>query len=114
VIELKVGPFKPEYAGKLNFYLSAADALLRTTSDAPTVGLLLCESRGKSIVEYALRDVAKPIGVSTYRVTRQLPEPLRDEIPSIEDLQGVVEKLRNDLKERKNKPDISVSNPANE
>jgi hypothetical protein len=82
-------------------YLSAADALLRTASDAPTVGLLLCESRGKSIVEYALRDVAKPIGVSTYRVTRQLPEPLRDEIPSIEDLQGVVEKLRSDLKERK-------------
>ena len=75
-------------AGKLNFYLSAADALLRTTSDAPTVGLLLCESRGKSIVEYALRDVAKPIGVSTHRVTRQLPEPLREEIPSIEDPQG--------------------------
>ena len=86
LIELKVGPFKREYAGKLNFYLSASDALLRTASDAPTIGLLLCESRGKSIVEYALRDVAKPIGVSTYRVTRQLPEPLRDEIPSIEDL----------------------------
>lgn len=97
VIELKVGPFKPEYAGKLNFYLSAADALLRTNSDAPTLGLLLCESRGKSIVEYALRDVAKPIGVSTYRVTRQLPELLRDEIPSIEDLEVVIGKLRADL-----------------
>ena len=105
---------RPEYAGKLNFYLSAADALLRTASDAPTVGLLLCESRGKSIVEYALRDVAKPIGVSTYRVTRQLPEPLREEIPSIEDLQGVVEKLRSDLKERKNKPDKSLSDPKDE
>ena len=114
VIDLKVGPFKPEYAGKLNFYLSAADALRRTTSDAPTVGLLLCESRGKSIVEYALRDVAKPIGVSTYRVTRQLPEPLRDEIPSIEDLQGVVEKLRSDLKERKNNPVILPSDPEDE
>ena len=67
-----------------------------------------------SIVEYALRDVAKPIGVSTYRVTRQLPEPLRDEIPSIEDLQGVVEKLRSDLKERKNEPDKSVSDPESE
>lgn len=52
VIELKVGPFKPEYAGKLNFYLSAADDLLRTASDAPTLGLLLCESRGGSVVEY--------------------------------------------------------------
>jgi hypothetical protein len=111
VSEFKVGPFKPEYADKLNLYLSAVDALLRTTSDAPSVGLLLCESRGESIVEYALRDVAKPIGVSTYPVTRQLPEPLRDEIPTIEDLQGVVEKLRNDLKERKNKPDISLSEP---
>jgi len=97
VIELKVGPFKPEYAGKLNFYLSAVDDQLRTTQDAPTLGLLLCESRGKSIVEYALRDIAKPIGVSTYRVTRQLPEPLRNEVPSIEDLQGIVEKLRGDL-----------------
>jgi hypothetical protein len=71
--------------------------------DSPTLGLLLCESRGESIVEYALRDVAKPIGVSTYRVTRQLPEPLRDEIPSIEDLQGVVEKLRLESLEPKGK-----------
>ncbi|QHN05341.1 DUF1016 domain-containing protein [Granulicella sp. WH15] len=59
---------------------------------------MLCESRGESVVEYALRDVAKPIGVSTYRVTRQLSEPLRDEIPSIEDLQEVVDKLRGDLR----------------
>jgi predicted nuclease of restriction endonuclease-like (RecB) superfamily len=100
VIELKVGPFKPEYAGKLNFYLSAADDLLRTAPDAPTLGLLLCESRGEPIIaEYALRDIAKPIGVSTYRVTRQLPEPLRDEVPSIEDLKHVVEKLRPELNE---------------
>lgn len=99
VIELKVGAFKPEYAGKLNFYLSVADDLLRTAQDAPTIGLLLCESRGQSIVEYALRDVAKPIGVSTFRVTRQLPEALRSEVPSIEDLQGIVEKLRVDLEQ---------------
>jgi len=94
VIELKVGPFKPEYAGKLNFYLSAVDDLLRTPSDAPTLGLLLCESRSGSIVEYALRDMAKPIGISTYRVTRELPESLQGEVPSIEALQEVVEKLR--------------------
>jgi predicted nuclease of restriction endonuclease-like (RecB) superfamily len=100
VIELKVGSFKPEHAGKLNFYLSAADDLLRTSLDAPTLGLLLCESRGEPIIaEYALRDVAKPIGVSTYRVTRQLPEPLRDEVPSIEDLKHVVEKLRPEMSE---------------
>jgi len=91
---------KPEYAGKLNFYLSAADDLLRTAPDAPTLGLLLCESRGEPIIaEYALRDIAKPIGVSTYRVTRQLPEPLRAEVPSIEDLKNVVEKLRSEMNE---------------
>lgn len=101
VIELKVGPFKPEYTGKLNFYLSAVDDLLRTASDAPTLGLLLCESRSGSIVEYALRDVAKPIGVSTYRVTRELPESLQAEVPSIEDLQDVVEKLRPEMQQGK-------------
>jgi hypothetical protein len=69
-------------------------------SDAPTLGLLLCENRGEPIIaEYALRDIAKPIGVSAYRVTRQLPEPLRDGVPSIEDLKHVVEKLRPEMGE---------------
>jgi predicted nuclease of restriction endonuclease-like (RecB) superfamily len=98
VIELKVGEFKPEYAGKLNFYLSAADGLLRTERDDPTIGLLLCESRNGPVVEYSFKDIQKPIGVSTYRVTRELPEPVQAEVPSIEDLQEVVEKLRSELK----------------
>jgi hypothetical protein len=77
------------------------DDLLRTPSDAPTLGLLLCESRSGSIVEYALRDLAKPIGVPTYRVTRELPESLQAEVPSIEDLQDVVEKLRPEMQQGK-------------
>ncbi len=97
VIELKTGKFKPEYAGKLSFYLSAVDDLIRTLPDGPTLGLLLCEGRNGAVVEYALRDVAKPIGVSTYRVTRELPVPLQEDLPSIEDLEGVVEKLRREL-----------------
>ena len=97
VIELKTGNFKPEYAGKLNFYLSAADDLIRTPVDGPTLGLLLCEGRNRAVVEYALRDVAKPIGVSTYRVTRELPAPLREDLPSLEDLEGVIEKMRGEL-----------------
>lgn len=97
VIELKTGNFKPEYAGKLNFYLSAADDLIRTPVDGPTLGLLLCEGRNRAVVEYALRDVGKPIGVSTYRVTRELPAPLREDLPSIEDLEGVIEKMRDEL-----------------
>lgn len=105
VIKLKTGPFKPEWAGKLNFYLSAVDDLLRTRPDGPTIGLLLCESHKAPIAEYALRDIAKPICVSTYRVTRELPAPIQGEVPSIEDLQEVVEKLRAELADLGSKPD---------
>ena len=97
VIELKTGKFKPEWAGKLGFYLSAVDDLFRTEPDAPTIGLLLCESHNSAVVEYALRDVAKPIGVSTFRVTRDLPAPVRSELPTVEALQGVIAKLKDDL-----------------
>jgi YhcG PDDEXK nuclease domain len=99
VIELKIGAFRPEYAGKLNFYLSAVDGIMRSERDDPTIGLLLCESRQGAVVEYAFKDIHKPIGVATYRVTRELPEPLKAEVPSIEDLEGVVEKLRSEFDE---------------
>jgi hypothetical protein len=97
VIELKTGKFKPEYAGKLNFYLSAVDGIFRTQRDDPTIGLLLCESHKGAVVEYSFQDIQKPIGVSSYRVTRELPAPLQEDLPSIEDLQGVVEKLRDEF-----------------
>ena len=99
VVELKVGKFKPEYAGKLNFYLSAVDGELRTGRDEPTIGLLLCEGHEGAIVEYSFKDIAKPIGVSSYRVTRELPAPVRDELPSVQDLQGVVAKLKAELEQ---------------
>ncbi len=97
VIELKIGKFKPEYAGKLNFYLSAVDGIMRTERDEPTIGLLLCESYEGTVVEYSFKDIAKPIGVSSYRVTRELPAPVRDELPTVEDLQGVIAKLKSEL-----------------
>jgi predicted nuclease of restriction endonuclease-like (RecB) superfamily len=97
VIELKTGKFKPEWAGKLNFYLSAVDGLFRTGPDAPTIGLLLCETHSTAVVEYALQNIATPIGISTYRVTRELPTSIREELPSVEDLQEVVTKLRSDI-----------------
>jgi predicted nuclease of restriction endonuclease-like (RecB) superfamily len=100
VIELKTGRFKPEWAGKLNFYLSAVDDLMRTAPDGPTIGLLLCESHNNPVAEYALRDIAKPIGVSTYRVTRELPSPVRDELPAVEDLQEIVTKLRKEMEQQ--------------
>jgi predicted nuclease of restriction endonuclease-like (RecB) superfamily len=97
VIELKTGEFQPEYAGKLSFYISAIDGTMRTPIDGPTIGLLLCESRSGPIAEYALQNLIQPIGVSTYRVTRELPERVREELPSVEDLQEVVSKLRSEM-----------------
>ena len=99
VIELKTGEFEPEYAGKLSFYISAVDGTMRTAGDGPTIGLLLCESRRGTIVEYSLQNFIQPIGVSTYRVTKELPSPIREELPSVEDLQEVVLKLRAEMEE---------------
>ncbi|HMH15872.1 MAG TPA: PDDEXK nuclease domain-containing protein [Edaphobacter sp.] len=97
VIELKTGALIPEYAGKLNFYLSAVDGMMKTDRDDPSIGLLLCESHDGAVVEFSFKDIQKPIGVSTYTVTREMPKALEQEVPSIEDLKGVVEKLRVEL-----------------
>jgi predicted nuclease of restriction endonuclease-like (RecB) superfamily len=90
VIDLKVQPFKPEFAGKMNFYLSAADDLLRHPDDKPSIGLILCRDRNRTIAEYALRDLAKPVGVARYvtRLVESLPADLRDALPSVEQLQA--------------------------
>lgn len=86
VIELKTGPFKPEYAGKLNFYLAAVDDLLRHADDQPTIGMILCKAKNQTIVEYSLRDMNRPIGVSAYQSTPALPPLLKDVLPSVEAL----------------------------
>ncbi len=87
VIELKRGKFKPEYAGKMNFYCSVVDDVLRHESDAPTIGLILCQQQNAVIAEYALRGVDKPIGVSTFDLTRALPTELESSLPSIEQIE---------------------------
>jgi len=87
VIELKKGKFQPEYAGKVNFYCSAVDDLLRRSGDAATIGLILCQEKDKIIAEYSLRNVEKPIGVSEYELTRTLPESFRSALPSIEQIE---------------------------
>lgn len=86
VIELKTGEFKPEYAGQLNFYLSAVDGILKKEQDNPTIGLLLCKSKNNLVAEYSLKDMSKPIGVSEYRVTSDLPQELEQQLPSVEDI----------------------------
>lgn len=87
VIELKTGEFKPEYAGQLNFYLSAVDGILKKEQDNPSIGLLLCKSKNDLVAEYSLKDMSKPIGVSAYQITSNLPEELGKQLPSIEDIQ---------------------------
>lgn len=87
VIELKTGDFKPEYAGQLNFYLSAVDGLLKTARDNPSIGLLLCKSKNDLVAEYSLKDMSKPMGVSEYQVTSSLPAELEKQLPSVEDIQ---------------------------
>jgi len=90
VVELKAGEFKPEYAGQLNFYLSAVDDKLRATEDNPSIGILLCAAKDKLIVEYALRDVKKPIGVAEWRtrLVRSLPRQYKGSLPTIEQLEA--------------------------
>ncbi len=90
VFELKIEEFKPEYAGKMNFYLSAVDDQLRHADDQPSIGVILCKGRNAVIVEYALRDTSKPMGVAAYRLTSApaLPAKLRRELPTTDDLAG--------------------------
>jgi predicted nuclease of restriction endonuclease-like (RecB) superfamily len=88
VIELKVTEFKPEYAGKMNFYLSAVDDLLRHEQDQPSIGIILCKTKNKVIAEYALRDTQKPIGVSSFQLTESLPENLQGSLPTIKELEA--------------------------
>lgn len=92
VIELKTGAFKPEYAGKMNFYLSAVDDLLRHPGDNPSIGLILCRSKVGVLAEYALRDMAKPIGLAEYRLTEDLPDDLKNALPSIDKLEKELSK----------------------
>jgi predicted nuclease of restriction endonuclease-like (RecB) superfamily len=87
VVELKAGAFKPEYAGKLGFYLSAVDAQVKSGQDAPTIGLLLCKTQNRVVAEYALRDVNKPIGVAEYQLIEALPAELQTSLPSIEQIE---------------------------
>lgn len=87
VIELKTGDFKPEYAGQLNFYLSAVDGILKKDTDNPSIGLLLCKSKNNLVAEYSLKDMSKPIGISEYKITNSLPEELEKQLPSVEDIQ---------------------------
>lgn len=92
VLDLKVEDFEPEFAGKMNFYLSAVDDLLRHPSDQPTIGIILCKSKNRTVAEFALRDLNKPVGVSQYSITASLPKQLQGSLPSAEELETELER----------------------
>ncbi|HNU13485.1 MAG TPA: PDDEXK nuclease domain-containing protein [Chitinophagaceae bacterium] len=98
VFELKVGEFKPEYAGKLNFYINTIDGQIKTESHQPTIGILLCKTPNKTVVKYALQGMDTPIGVAEYQLTRTLPRQLKSGIPSIAELEAEMNKGYKQLK----------------
>ena len=83
-VELKIGKFLPEYVGKMQFYLAALDDKVRLPDENPSVGIILCKSKNKTIVEYALRESNKPIGVASYRIVSTVPQELKEQLPAPE------------------------------
>ncbi len=101
IIDLKMGDFKAEYSGKMNMYVSAVDDMLRKEGDNPTIGMVLCKSKNKTIAEYALRNVSTPIAVSTHK----LPKNLQDSLPTPEQLEIEMEAAIQAIEERSSTPD---------
>ena len=93
VIDLKMGEFEPEFAGKMNYYLSAVDDLLKTTQDQPSIGIILCKSKDSLEVEYALRDLKKPMGISEFTFN-ELPEHVKNNMPTVAELESELIKLQ--------------------
>jgi len=96
VVDLKMVEFDPAFAGTMNFYLSAVDDLLRTPGDGPSIGIILCKSKDRVMVEYALRDVTKPIGVSEFRLLEALPADWRGSLPTVEELEATLDDVDGD------------------
>lgn len=96
VIELKKGKFKPEYAGKLNFYCNVVNDRLKQPTDQPTIGLILCQEHSRLLAEYSFVGIDKPIGISTYELTRALPKDLRSALPTVEEIEAELSDLDKD------------------
>ena len=92
-IDLKIGEFEPEYVGKMQFYLAVLDDRVRLSHEKPSVGIILCKTKDKMTVEYALKDATKPIGVATYRMTSTLPQELKGQLPDPEQVAKLLEGL---------------------
>jgi predicted nuclease of restriction endonuclease-like (RecB) superfamily len=99
VVELKSKEFKPEYAGKMSFYLSAVDKTLKQKDDNPSIGLILCKTKDKILAEYTLQGTVKPIGISEYKLLEELPRKIKSTLPSIEELEKELSKDIKKIKE---------------
>lgn len=100
-IDLKIDEFQPEYAGKMNFYLSALNRLYRKPHEQPSIGIIICKSKARTVVEFALQDVNKPIGVATYTLTESLPKELSQFFPTSQELVERVEALTKHLRDKR-------------
>jgi predicted nuclease of restriction endonuclease-like (RecB) superfamily len=92
-IELKIGKFRPEFVGKMQFYLTALDRQVRQEEENSSIGIILCKEKSRTIVEYALHDARKPIGVATYEITKTLPRELRGQLPQPEEIAALLERI---------------------
>lgn len=90
-IDLKIGEFEPEFVGKMQFYLTALDRQVRQEDENPSIGIILCKEKNRTVVEYALYDARKPIGVATYKIMKHLPENLKGQLPSPEEIADLLE-----------------------
>jgi predicted nuclease of restriction endonuclease-like (RecB) superfamily len=98
VIDLKTGAFRPEFAGKINFYCNVVNDTLRHPTDQPTIGLILCQGKDRMLAEYALSGIDKPIGVSSYELTRALPPRLQSALPTVEEIEAELEEPKPESK----------------
>jgi predicted nuclease of restriction endonuclease-like (RecB) superfamily len=92
-VELKIGEFEPEYVGKMQFYLATLDAQEKIFGENSAIGIILCKTKSRTIVEYALRESNKPIGVAAYTVTKKLPKELRDQLPTLEQIEKLIDEI---------------------
>lgn len=99
--ELKATPFKPEYAGQLNFYINIVDDQLRGVNDNKTIGLLLCKGKDEVVAQYALTGYVQPIGVSDYQLSKAVPEDLKSALSSIEEVEEELSQLLDNKKDKK-------------
>ncbi|PJA07019.1 MAG: DUF1016 domain-containing protein [Flavobacteriales bacterium CG_4_10_14_0_2_um_filter_35_18] len=99
-VELKIDTFQPEYAGKMNFYLSALNRMVKKKHESPSIGIIICKSKDRTTVDFALQDVNKPIGIATYNLSKELPKNIQDYFPSNEELINKVEAITDYLRKK--------------